>query len=291
MEALHGAGAADVQRVLRVGYKASTAARAVVAADGAVRIEGVFGPRVVTNVSGAGEALRSRMVRIGTAPVISGSRWPPDGGSPDLPNLRDDLHAWGMLTTPALAVAAAPAAMPVDRAAEIAVPLLAVGRLAGPEWEARVATAIKAGDRPKSRFDPEEVFREALVGLGAAGVGHEVSMLQTSMQFALAAAGAARDGAEVAVSPEWIGARLAVEGVREATGSVARRRLFGVITRIYPLTARWRAQATGPAPVDAFAFCASNACSVCRYRDVCSDVAPGLRRGKARAIAAARSTS
>ena len=54
-----GVGSDDLRRLLRVGYKVSTARKSVVEHTGRVRMVDLFGPRMVTNVSGADEALLS----------------------------------------------------------------------------------------------------------------------------------------------------------------------------------------------------------------------------------------
>ena len=287
-EALGGAGVGspDLQQALRVGYKAATAGKAVVERTGEVRVDDLFGPRMVVNTSGASPALLSRSALVTTAPAPRGHLdQRVTAEAPDLASLRDELHAWGMGAIAGIAAdceRAVSERAPRDRDEEVALPLTTIARLAAGDVDGRVLAALRDARASAVQESAETTFDRALAELSSTGVGSEVSMLQIAMEVALANRGQRPTGA--LASAEWIGARLTDAGLRDASAPVTRRRLFGQITRVYTVSGAWRRRVGSDAGAarDAVSFCTDRPCGECRYARVCSLVAPGLQPGRAR---------
>ena len=96
MESIGSASAAarDLIQILKTSYKAATARRLGSGRDGATETVDYFGPKVITNITGADAVLSSRMLAIRTRQMAEGDSLM--DAVVDVAALRDELHCWAM---------------------------------------------------------------------------------------------------------------------------------------------------------------------------------------------------
>lgn len=90
-------GSGELAQVLKMSYKRSTARKPLADRHGRVRIADFYGPKVLTNTTGADSVLGSRMMVVRTEArdqitVDVSSDW----SEQSLDGLRDELHCWGL---------------------------------------------------------------------------------------------------------------------------------------------------------------------------------------------------
>ena len=278
LEKVSGAvgGVGDVSQILKVSYKAATGRKAVADRSGRVVVHDFFGPKVITNIAGAHDVLRSRMLRVATRALAGGAPAKGVVGSDPTRSrpLRDELHVWAMANAATvgegyrelLATSAVS-----DRHAEIAAPLRAIARIAGGDVSERLERVL--GRQREDKVDPEAVLVRAVEAIVARGGGPEVTLAEIAMQAELALGGQ-EPPPDTVRSAEWVGRALVRLGVRDAERQPTRQRLRGRVVRIVSLDPDWlasRRPAGGDAdPPSPLAFCAARACPGCAYADVCA---------------------
>jgi len=282
LEAISGgttAKAAEIGQVLKCSYKQATARKAIPGRGGRVRIHDFYGPKVVSNIGGAEAVLGTRMISIRTAPgepveaELSAPAVAPDA-------LRDEMHVWAMCSAIDVERAYRPHSRSArSRADELAACLRAIAALSGElEISERLARFLNRPDTVEEdgarKAEPADLVADAVRSIIARGSGPSVSLVQIQLELALPILGT--HGAQE-VTPESIGRWLLALGLRDQAVPVERRRLYGVATRIYALTA-------APTSVgdqgDAFSFCTETDCDRCPYSQVCEGTVEGLRTAK-----------
>jgi hypothetical protein len=115
---------------------------------------------------------------------------------------------------------------------------------------------------------PGDVMEDVLATCAGRG---SVAMIQVMLEIALRGAGGE------ALSPERVGRWLSSHSRVDHRRPTERRRLYGQISRIYPLIA---IDGRSGEAADAFRFCTDQVCGGCRYQQVCPAEFPELRRRK-----------
>jgi hypothetical protein len=222
----------------------------------------IFGPKIVMLAQGtaAGLACAAATVEISSDEGSTGAICP-DACA----RLRDALYHWAMETFSGLRDKA------LGLGASRVLPLLtrelfgAAATLVhsdGAEQPAAATVAVPVEASPK------QLMEDVLAGCAG---GTHLSLMQIMLEIAL------RGGDGDALSPERVGRWLSSHPKVDAHRPVERRRLYGQISRIYPLVVR--DEEAGDA-IDAFEFCKTRECRGCRYEQVCPVTFPELRRRK-----------
>ena len=103
--------------------------------------------------------------------------------------------------------------------------------------------------------------------------GGWISMAQVQLEIALT------NCADDSLSPERVGRWVAARPEIDSGRAMQRRRLYGQVSRIYPVSA----EGVEPRdPTKAFEFCTGSVCRECRYEPICDSTFPGMRSTKLR---------
>lgn len=128
--------------------------------------------------------------------------------------------------------------------------------------------ALQASPIEEASSSPPEVMQDVMSRCGSGGY---LALVEVMLEIAL------RDGDQSSLSPERVGRWIASHTSVDTDRPTERRRLFGQISRIYPLTTSNPRSAD---PAAAFAFCVRRTCGECRYDSICGATFPNLRRRK-----------
>jgi len=285
----------DISQMLKLSYKKKTGRKAITDKGGKTRVFDFYGPKVVNNTRGVDAILGSRMIHIPTRrmpdfqPGVAALK----GDDPEEPaRLRDELHAWGMANACRVHDGYRELmACRRERDDEIAAPLRAIAALSGDPRvsEALEKTFARQAADPAGARDPLQVLREAVGNCIKSGATEQLSGAQLMLELRLIAGRQNNDeGTEGKVrweSPLWVGQQLRGLGALDVRKKVSRRRLYGVVTRIYHLSGNYadtnamnepgRPRARAP-----LAFCEEMTCERCPYQAVCESTIAGLMYAK-----------
>jgi hypothetical protein len=223
----------------------------------------VFGPRIVLMAEGsaAGLPCTATAVGIGATDVDV----PPFDRFASAA-LRDDLFHWSMAAFADIGECVP--GVPADRVLTVLQEQL---------FEAEAVTVLMAepsgiaAATPAERPEPTPAdLMEDVIDACIDGCGH-VAMTQVMLELA------SRGASGEVFSPERVGRWLAAHPRIDRDRPVERRRLYGQISRIYPVVTK--DGVLGEA-VDAFRFCTDRGCGDCPYDPICAATFPELQRRK-----------
>lgn len=221
----------------------------------------VFGPKIVisANEIAAGLACSAEIVQMPqgvSSATISKSH---------NDSVRDALHVWSMRSFKALQSAC------VDKHAGEMMRIVAqelFGSVPMPPLDtATTSQAPTPAPQPRQRA-PNEVMDDVMAACGSNGY---LSMVQVMLEIALRGANGPH------LSPERVGRWVTTHASIDASRLIERRRLYGQISRIYPLESCSHERRDITA---AFEFCTNRVCGECRYDSVCATTFPGMQDRK-----------
>ena len=276
---------------LKVSYKKDTARKAWTNTK-TMRVETLdfYGVKVITNTTGAGEILSSRMLKVFTRklpPEVLGERehMEPTSGA-ELQALRDGLHLWAMEQVRAIETLYRRSyAAHTGRQQEIEAPLRVLAELFG---HAELRADLEQALRLQSRVEAEVESASSLLKLAAQelvrqGYWDRVSVKQLILQMRLLVGEdwGKRSTTEIPEwhEPRWVGKVLRVEYIVDPRDKDERPRLWGEQTRVYPLDSAFVADTLNMLreagiphaekvrqPLE---FCESQPCPECPYASFC----------------------
>lgn len=302
-------GIGPIAQMLKRSYKRATSEKLVADKDGSTQLLNFYGPKVVTNILGADDTTRSRMLTITTRKMPEATKLGGQIRGLDLAEthkLRCELHAWSMsqcqtidrmyrLRRSALS----------DRDAELAAPLLAIyDTTQSRTLQHQLERALELQERRRSAFDsPEDLLREAMRQCVLRGCRDGVSLMQLQLEIAALLDPGDEDDPDMMRlrDPQFIGMQLRSLGLHHSDRPQERRRLWGQEMRIYPIDPDFvaavveserQAGGTTAPPQDAFAFCMAPqgnvhpACGDCPYAAACTERYTKVFEAKKRRIGA-----
>ena len=293
-------GYGELNQLLKLSYSKAESKKSI-GEGGQTRLLDFFGPKIVTNISGIDPVNASRMFRIAMhimppeiaeAGLITG----PDQGLAE--PLRQELHAWGMTAAQAVSeIYRTVLATRSTRFDEICAPIRTIARAADdPEFEQAVEEALRRQDpAAQSAIDPLDCLEAAVVSCMRRSGGSFISLAEVQLALALMLEKTRPEAASDLITAPWLGRKLRELGLVEAE-KPARRRLYGIITKIYRVRTEFRRNVAHPASsegggvpggaaatkneLEAFTFCKRSQCRDCPYLSVCERVRPDLKEAK-----------
>lgn len=230
----------------------------------------IFGPRVVVSALPPPQAIIASSLVLRTCEDgIAGS-----GDLAMVSRLRDDLYTWSMSEIGAVRSAASTEHFHSLGAliciAGLAFDYLLLARLEG------LTDQAHGSAQQVEMESPDDTFDRALANCIGRSAGCFISLTQFQLELALL-------GVEAAdASPERLGRWLASSPLVESGAGVARRRLYGQITRIYRLRNFVGVDGKTDDPTEGLDFCARRPCEACALDSVCVATIPGLKSEKLR---------
>jgi hypothetical protein len=296
---LGDASFSDINQMLKLSYKKRTGRKAITDKSGKTTIFDFYGPKVINNTQGVDPVLGSRMVHVRTQRMPDAIRLTAKitGSDPgEMADLRNELHVWGMANARAVHERyLGLMGHKGDRSEEISAPLRAVADLSGDNtFRSSLESALMRQTARRVNADnPVALLEEAVNNCIRQGALRELSAVQISLEIHLIANQSLPQSpmtkAPVWLQPEWIGHQLRALEIRNIEKKVGRVRLYGIVTRIYELHARYVesvledlrvAGIPSPASKDPLAFCEQMTCEKCPYSSICDTTISSLRRAK-----------
>jgi hypothetical protein len=289
----------DINQMLKLSYKKQTGRKAITDKNGKTTIFDFYGPKVINNTRGVDPILGSRMIRIGTRPMpeaIRQSLRMTISDPSDLANLRNELHVWGMANARKIYEHyTALSGNKRERKDEIAAPLRAIAALSDDETiiNSLELALERQGARQTHMDDPIALLKEATYNCVRRGALSRLSNAQLCLELCLITernlTPSGTKDIPIWRQSEWIGHQLRSLEIRDVQKTVARSRLYGIVTRIYDLRSGYirevvndlkAAGASLPDEREPLAFCEQMLCVNCPYNQICDSVMPGLRSAK-----------
>jgi hypothetical protein len=288
----------DLNQMLKLSYKKQTSKKTLTLMNGKTATFDFYGPKVINNTQGVDPILGSRMLYIQTRrmPELLKRSGRFVGSDPvELMELRNELHIWGMANVSQVAeVYQRLAGQKTDRVDEIVAPLRTLATLSCDQTiQDTLETALEHQTmRRLDTEDPIEFLKEAVANCIRQGAVTELSSFQLSLELRLIADNTGKEWTNqipVWQRGEWIGQQLRNLEVRDIHAKVLRKRLFGIMSRIYQLRPDFVAEVlegfklseTPTASArQAFDFCTKVECESCPYAGICADTVSNLMVAK-----------
>jgi hypothetical protein len=264
-------GSTEIGRFLENGLVRDASAYTSMSGASALRPLDVFGPKLVFSSTACASGLGCTVYDVEISGVPEPSAPMP---AAVLAGLRDMLNVWAMDAVSRLRDHLGPQAP-----ASSVLPALLADLFHNRDGDLVTSPPARAPGPYSSQAKPSPERRMERMLEGCAGRDW-LSMVQVMLEIALIA------GDDQTYSPERVGRWLAARP--EIDGSIAteRRRLYGQISRIYPL--RIDQGASRAEAASGFDFCLSRVCSDCPYQNVCDATFPGMRKLKNKSSARSR---